>query len=108
MPMALPLVPSPVLRAARPHKVLLTVPDLALALVTLPVLDRGTKPGLAAAAVAAARAQVPATLPALVPAVAEAAPVAVINPAPVLVTRTALVPEISPAAVGTKSQFGGE
>jgi hypothetical protein len=108
--------PSPVLKAARPHKVLawLAVPDLAPALVTLPAPDRATKPGPVAAARAAARELAPATLPALVPALvavaeAEAAPVEVISPVLGLATLLALVPAISLAeAVGTRSQFGGE
>ncbi len=111
MPMAPPLVPSPVLRAARLRKVLLAVPGLGPAPVTLPVPDRATKPGPVAADLEAAPAQGPATLPALVPAAVavEVAPVAVINPAPVLVTLTAPVVEAAPAAVvGTKTPFGGE
>jgi hypothetical protein len=116
MPMVPRLAPSPVLKAARPHKVLawLAVPDLAPALVTLPAPDRATKPRPVAAALAVALAQAPATLPALVPvpaleAEAEAAPVEVISPVLGLATLLALVPAISLAeAVGTRSQFGGE
>jgi hypothetical protein len=108
--MAPPLVPSPVLRAARLRKVLLAVPGLGPAPVTLPVPDRATNPGPAVADLEAALALVPATLPALVPAVAaEAAPVAVTNPAPVLVTLTAPVAEAAPAAVvGIKTPPGGK
>jgi hypothetical protein len=106
MPLVRPPVPLPVLKAARPHKVLQAVPGLAPAPVTLPVPDRATNPGPVAADLEAALAQGLATLPALVlAAVAEVAPVAVINPAPVLVSLTVPVPELSPAAVGTKSPF---
>ena len=96
MPMALPLVPLPVLEAARPPKVL-------SALLRCRRL---------AAAPAAALALVLATLLALVPApavVAEAAPVAVISPALVLATLLAQVPAICRTeAVGTRSPFGDE
>jgi hypothetical protein len=94
MPTARRLVPSPVLEAARPHKVLAALPQHRRA----------------AAAPAAALALVPATLPALVPALAlvaeaEVAPVEVISPVLVLAT----LPAISPAAVvDIRSQFGGE
>jgi len=98
--MAPPLVPSPVLRAARPRRVLLAGPGLVPAPVTLPVLDLGTKPGLVEADLEAALALVPAAV---------AAAVAVINPALVLATRPALAPAINLAeAVGTKSRFGDE
>ena len=110
MPLVRPLVPLPVLEAARPPKVLVAVPGLALVPVTLPVPDRVTKTGPVGAEPEAALAQGPGTLPALVPApVVGADPVAAINPAPVLATLTALVPAICRAeAVGTRSPFGDE
>jgi len=94
------LVPSPVLKAARPHKVLAAL------------LRRHR----VAAALVVALAQAPATLPVLVPAPAqvaeaeaEVAPVEVISPVLVLATLPAQVPAISPAeVVGTRSQFGGD
>ena len=98
MRMARPLVPSPVLEAARPHKVLAALPQHRRV----------------AAAPAAALALAPATLPALVPAralaaEAEVAPVEVISPVLVLATLQAQVVETSPAAVvDIRSQFGGE
>lgn len=91
MPMAPPLVPSPIMKPARPHKVLaaflrhrrLTIPGLALALKTLLLL-------------------VPA-------ASAKATPVEVINPALVLVINPVLIPAINPAEmVGTSSRFRGK
>jgi hypothetical protein len=109
MPLVRPPVPLPVLKAARPHKVLQAVPGLAPAPVTLPVPGLGTNPGPVEADLEAALAQGLATLPALVPAAVEVVPVAVINPAPVLVTLTALVPAIGPAAVvGTRNRFRDE
>jgi hypothetical protein len=100
MPMVPRPAPSPVLKAARPHKVLAALPPRLRV----------------AAARAAARELAPVTLPALVPAPAlvavaeaEAAPVEVISPVLVLATLPAQVPAISPAeAVGTRSKFGGE
>ena len=97
MPMVRPLVPSPVLEAARPHRVLAALP----------------RHRRVAAAPAAGLALAPATLPALVPAralaeaEAEVAPVEVISPVLVLATLPAQVVETSPAVVGTRSQFGG-
>jgi len=104
------LVPSPVLGARLPRQVA-AVLGLAPAPVTLLVPDPVTKPGLAAAAVAAAPALVLATLPAQVPAVAVAvaALAAAISPARVPVALPAPVPAISRAAVvGTNRQFGDE
>ena len=96
MPMAPPLVQSPVLRPARPHKVLAAL-----------LRHRQLETALAAA-LALARV----TLRVLVPApavVAEAGPVAVAALAPVLAILPALVPAISPAeAVGTNCRIGGE
>ena len=101
MPMVPPLVPSPVLKAARPHKVLAAwfrhrrvaaapAAALALARVTLPVL-------VPAPAVVAAE-----TVP-------EMAAVEVAGPALVLATLPALVLAINLAeAVGTSSRFRGE
>jgi hypothetical protein len=98
MPMVPRLVPSPVLEAARPHKVLAVLPQHRRV----------------AAAPAAGLALAPATLPALVPAralaeaEAEVAPVEAISPVLVLATLPALVPATSPAVVDIRSQFGGE
>jgi hypothetical protein len=102
MPMVPRLVPSPVLKAARPHKV-------------LAALFRRHR---VAAALVVALARAPATLPVLVPAPAqvaeaeaeaEVAPVEVISPVLVLATLPAQVPAISPAeVVGTRSQFDGD
>jgi hypothetical protein len=86
MPLVRPPVPLPVLKAARPHKVLQAVPGLAPAPVTLPAPDRPTNPGPVVADLEAAPAQGPVTRPALVPVAVEAAP----------------------AVVGTKTRFGGE
>ena len=87
--MAPPLVPSPIMKPARPHKVLaaflrhrrLTIPALALKTLLL-----------------------------LVPAAsAKATPVEVINPALVLVINPVLIPAINPAEmVGTSSRFRGK
>ena len=112
MPMAPPRVPSPVLRAALPRKVLgwLAAPVLALALATPVAPDRAIRTGPEVAALAAALALALVTHQVLVPApAAEAAPVEVINPALVPETLPALVPAINRAeAVGTKSQIGDE
>jgi uncharacterized membrane protein (DUF373 family) len=92
--MAQPLVPSPVLREARPHKVLAALlrhRRLEAALAAAPALARVTR-----------RVLVPA--PAAV-----AGPVAVVALALVLATLLALVPAISPAeAVGTSFRIGGD
>jgi hypothetical protein len=89
MPMVPPPVPSPVLRAARLSKELaaLAVPGLVPVLGILRAPDRVTKPEPEAVAPAAALAPALATPLVQVPA-AEAAPVAVINPAEAVGTRT--------------------
>jgi hypothetical protein len=107
MPMVPPPVPSPVLRAARLSKelVALAVPGLVPVLGILRAPDRVTKPEPGAVALAAAPA--PALATPLVQVPAEAAPVAVINPAQVLATLPALAAAINPAeAVGTRTLFG--
>jgi hypothetical protein len=103
-----PPVPSPVLRAARLSKELATlaVPGLVPVLGILRAPDRVTKPEPGAVALAVALAPALATPLVQVPA-AEAAPVAVINPAQVLATLPALAAAINPAeAVGTRTLFG--
>jgi hypothetical protein len=87
----------------------MAVPGLVPAPATLAALDQATKIGPAVAAREAALALVLATLPVLVPEeAAEAALVEATNLAQVLVTLTALVPAISPAAAGTRGQFRDE
>jgi hypothetical protein len=94
--MAPPLVPSPVLRPARPHKAL-------AALLRHRRLETALAGALALGRV---------TLRVLVPdpaVVAEAGLVAVAVPAPVPAILPALVPAISPAeAVDTNCRIGGE
>jgi hypothetical protein len=87
--MAPPLVPSPIMKPARPHKVLaaflrhrrLTIPGLALALKTLLLVPAAS---------------------------AKATPVEVINPALVLVINPVLIPAINAEMVGTSSRFRGK
>jgi hypothetical protein len=101
MPMAPPLVLPPIVRPARPHRVLAALPrrrwlpaapGQAPDPVTPPALDRETKPG-------------PAPVAALA---AEAEQAVVAGPALALATLPVLAPAISPAEVGTNSRFGGK
>ena len=95
--MAPPLVPSPIMRPARPHRGLAALPrrrwlpaspGLAPAPAISPALDRATKPGPAPAAEA------------------EQAVVAEVEPA--VAAGPAKVPAINPEVVGTNSRFGGK
>ena len=99
--MAPPPVPSPIMRLARPHRVLAPLPrrrwlpaapGQAPAPEINPALDRATKPG-------------PAPVAALA---AEAEQAVVAGPALVLATLPVLAAAINPAVVGTNSRFGGE
>jgi hypothetical protein len=98
--MAPPLVPSPIMRPARPHRGLAALPrrrwlpaapGQAPAPAINPALDRATKPE-------------PARVAALA---AEVEQAVVAEPAPVLATLPVLAAAINPAAVGTNSRFGG-
>jgi hypothetical protein len=113
-PMALPLVPPPILRPARRHRGAaafcrrLAAPGLVPAPGNLTALAQATKMEWAVAARVAALALAQATPLALVPVVA-VAPAAVTVLALAQATLPDRVLAISPAEVlGTKSRFGGE
>src|SRR5687768_3798 len=101
MRMAPPLVPSLIVRPARPHRGLAALPrrrwlpaalGQAPAPAINPALDRAIKLG-------------PAPVAALA---AEAEQAVVAGPALVLATLPVLAAAINPAVVGTNSRFGGE